>query len=59
MHIKAKALKLFYQYIERLGETRVWGILTLDDRFIYSAAAHHVIRLDGKQFLEDVPVLRV
>src|ERR1035437_11184136 len=54
LDVEPKALEFLDEDLERLGNTGRLDLLTLDDRFIGLDATHDVVRLDGKQLLQDV-----
>src|SRR5262245_23858505 len=52
LHVEAQRLELLDQYVEAFGQTRFERVVALDDGFVHSRAALHVVALDGQELLE-------
>ena len=54
LHVEAERLELLEEHLERLGDARLGDVLALDDGLVHLHSTHHVVRLDGEQFLQRV-----
>ena len=54
LDVESESLHLLDEHVERLGDTGLQRVVTLDDALVDARASLHVIGLDGEQFLERV-----
>src|SRR5690606_13861716 len=54
LDVETQRLQLFDQNIEALGESRLQGVLTLDDGFVHPRPALHVVALDRQELLQGI-----
>src|SRR6185436_1705425 len=52
--VDSQRLQLLYEHVEGLRNSRLGKVLSLHDRLVNSAAAVHIVRLDGENLLQRV-----
>src|SRR5207237_48829 len=53
-HLQPQGLEFLHQHVEGLGDAGFRQVLPLDDRFVHTAPAVDVVRLDREDFLQRV-----
>ena len=49
---QTKSAQLMQQHVKRLGDSRGWHRITLDNGLVCLGTSYHIVRLDGKDLLK-------
>src|SRR4051812_47087430 len=54
LDVQTEGLQLLDEHVERLGQSRLEGVLSLDDRLVHAGPADHVVGLHRQKLLQRV-----